>query len=407
MRVIVRLLLCLALATGISAAMAAQDLAVGTKVLAQTNTDVNFHPATVVKKALDGYTVRFEDGTAQDVLQSDMAFSDPADPSKLAVDTKVAAFSYDLYSPGKINEIGEDNSYLVAWEGGGADPVTLENIHLRMAPRSDPRPKPVATTAPASAPASTDKPAAAPSAPKAAATPPSKAATPPPKSGSDEDNPLMAILGMAGDRFLMTYSLTAPAKSSALVAKTDLADITLEIPQDYVPVGLDFKVKNKSGKALSIDWSKCYVTSFAGAKRAIYHVQYQSLEEMPTVEKPTAVPAGEEQSFSMRSRESQSIVTTFHAAEYDKNGVLQPKWNEILNNKLFFGADLPNSLTNGTSAADQAKDLELMKKNVVGKSFKVGAALVSAGKTTVVEFAVRIDDLQKSHEANLLDSIGK
>ena len=123
------------------------------------------------------------------------------------------------------------------------------------------------------------------------------------------------------------------------------------------------------------------------------------------MEKPSDVPAGTEQSFSMRSRDG--IVTTFHPADYDENGTLQPKWNEILNNKMFYGPDLPNALTNGTSQADQTKDLDLMRKNVVGKSFKVGVALVSGGKTSVVEFTIRIDDLKKSHEANLLDSIGK
>ena len=172
-----------------------------------------------------------------------------------------------------------------------------------------------------------------------------------------------------------------------------------------MPVGLDFKIKNKSGKALAIDWSKCYIGSFAGVKHAIYHVQHQALEDIPAVEKPSDVPAGAEQSFSMRSRDG--IVTTFHPADYDENGTLQPKWNEILNNKMFYGPDLPNALTNGTSQADQAKDLDLMRKNVVGKSFKVGVALVSGGKTSVVEFTVRIDDLKKSHEANMLDSIGK
>ena len=184
-----------------------------------------------------------------------------------------------------------------------------------------------------------------------------------------------------------------------------LADITLDIPQDYVPVGLDFKIKNKSGKALSIDWSKCYITSFAGAKHGVYHVEQQALEDIPAVEKPSDVPVGTEQSFSARSRDG--IVTVFHPAEYDAKGALQPKWNEILNNKMFYGPDLPNAMTHGTSQSDQAKDLDMMRKNVIGKSFKVGIALVSGGKTSIVEFTIRIDDLKKSHEANMLDDIGK
>ena len=410
MRSIVRLLLALAIAASFGITLAAQDLPAGTKVLAQSNTDTKFLSATVVKTALDGYTITFEDGRVQDVLQADMAYDQVADPAKLAVDVKVAANSYGDFFPGRIYEVGEDGTYMVAWESSGADPVTLENLHLRMAPRKDPRPTPPAVAATTEKPAATSPAAKSPT-PAAAAATAAKPAKPdakpaaPSMAGSDDENPLMAILGMAGDRYLMTYSLTAPTKSPTLMAKTDLADITLDIPQDYVPVGLDFKIKNKSGKALAIDWSKCYISSFAGAKHGVYHVQQQALEDIPAVEKPSDVPAGTEQSFSARSRDG--IVTVFHPAEYDAKGALQPKWNEILNNKMFYGPDLPNAMTHGTSQSDQAKDLDMMRKNVIGKSFKVGIALVSGGKTSIVEFTIHIDDLKKSHEANMLDDIGK
>jgi hypothetical protein len=273
------LLLSLAIAASFGTALAAQDLPAGAKVLAQPSTDTKFLPATVVKTVLDGYTLAFEDGREQDVLQADMAYEQVADPAKLAVDVKVAAFSYGDFFPGRIYEVGEDGTFTVAWESSGADPVTLEYLHIRMAPRKDPRPTPPAVAATAESPAAAS-PAAQnpnPAAPAATAAKPAKPAAKPaaqaPMAGSDEDNPLMAILGMAGDRFLMTYSLTAPTKSPTLAAKTDLADITLDIPQDYVPVGLDFKIKNRSGKPLAIDWSKCYIGSFAGVKHAIYHVQ--------------------------------------------------------------------------------------------------------------------------------------
>ncbi|MCX7023324.1 MAG: hypothetical protein NT080_01735 [Spirochaetes bacterium] len=404
MKASVRLVFSLAVATGFSFAVAAQDLPAGAKVLAQTNTDVKFHPATVMKEALDGYTVKFEDGTVQDILQADMAFDETADPAKLKPDVKVAVNSFGNFYPGRIYEIGEDGNYTVAWESGGTDPVILEDLHIRMAPRTDPRPVPVAPAAAEPAPnasATAAQPAPA-SAPEVKAAP----ATPPPMAGSDEDSFLAAILGMAGDRFLMTHSQTAPVKSTTLAVKIELADITLDIPQDYVPVGLDFKTRNKPGKLLAIDWAKCYVTSFAGAKHAIYHMQYHALEDIPAVEKPSEVPAGAELSFSMRSRDG--IVTTLHPAGYDANGILQPKWNEILGNRLFYGADLPNALTNSTSQGDQAKDLDSMCKNVIGRSFKIGIALMSGGgKTSVVEITVRIDDLRKTHEGNMLDTIGK
>ncbi len=411
MKVAIRFILALAFFTGFAFTVAAQELPAGTKVLAQTSTDVKFYPATIVKKSLDGYTVQFEDGSVQDVLQADMAFEQALDPAELKPDVKVAVFLYGEFYPGRIYEIGEDGNCTVAWESGGTDPATSENLHARMAPRTDPRPTPAveapvvaspAATAPKVSGSAAQPTPAAPAKPAPAAVSP---AAPPPAAANNDDNPLAAILGMAGDRYLMTYSQVLPVKSATLTAKTELADITLDIPQDYIPVGLDFKVKNKSGKALTIDWSKCYVSSFAGVKRSIYHLDYQALEDLPATEKPSDVSAGAEQSFSLRPRDG--LVTTFHPAEYDANGVLQPKWNEILNTMLFFGPDLPNALTFGTSQADKDKDLGLRRKNVVGKSFKVGIALISGGKPSVVEFTVRIEDLKFTHEANMLDSIGK
>ncbi len=49
--------------TWLSNSIWGQDLPSGTTVLVQTNTDVKFYPATIVKKILDGYRVKFEDGT--------------------------------------------------------------------------------------------------------------------------------------------------------------------------------------------------------------------------------------------------------------------------------------------------------------------------------------------------------
>lgn len=377
-------------------------------MLAQTANDAKFLQATVVKRVLDGYRVRYEDGSEQDVLQADMAFDQPPDPAKLTLNALVAAASFGDFYPGRIFEIA-DGSYVVAWESSGADPVALEDIRLRMVPRKDPRPSPPPPPVVAATPgtAADTKPAGTPPppAPASAQAPGGKSASapPPPPMAGAEDNPLLAILGMAGDRFLMKYTLTAPTKSDVIAAKTALADISLEIPQDYVPVGLDFKIKNKSGKAFTIDWAKCHITSFAGKKHPVYHGDFDALEDIPAVEKPTELAAGAEESFSMPSRDG--IVTTFHPAHWEGAAWIE-KWTEILNNKLFYGDDLPNALSNGTSAADQAKDLELLRKNVIGKSFKVGIALVQGGTPTVVEFSVRIDDLQKSHEANMLDSIG-
>ena len=91
MMVIARLPLVVALVASFGITLAAQDLPAGTKVLAQSNTDTKFFPATVVKTVLDGYTIAFEDGRVQDVLQADMAYDQVADPAKLAVDVKVAA----------------------------------------------------------------------------------------------------------------------------------------------------------------------------------------------------------------------------------------------------------------------------------------------------------------------------
>jgi len=394
------------------AAQATPELAAGTQVLAQTGRDVKFHPATVVKRALDGYTVKFEDGSVEDVLQADLAFDQPPDPARLTVDTKVAAAQFGEFYPGRIFEFGE-GSYVVAWDSGGTDPIPLEDLRIRMEARSDPRPKSPAPLPPPAAPpaAPSAAPPANPAAPgpqaaTPASPPPSAAALPglPPMGGGGEDNPLGAILGMAGDKFLMKFSLVAPSKSESLVAKGELADITLVIPPDYVPVGLDFKIRNKSGKLLAVDWSKCYVTSFTGARHAVMHDDYGTLENIPAVEKPSEVPAGAELTFSLFSRDG--IVSTFHAAHWEGSKWIE-KYNEILNYMLFYGSDLPAPLIHGTSEADQAKDLESMRKNVVGKSFRVGIALTQGGKVSVVEFTVRIDGLDKGHDANVLDSIGK
>jgi len=334
-----------------------------------------------------------------------MAFDQAPEAEQLKLELKVAANSFGDFYPGRIYEITDDG-IIVAWDSSGVDTVALAAIRIRMNPRHDPRPtppppppSPAASSAPA--PTNGENPPVQAATPSARPASPAAAARPAPDD--DMSAALGGILGSVGDKYPMKYSLQAPSKSEVLQVKNELADISLIIPPDYIPTGVDFKIINKSGRPLTIDWSKSYLTSFAGVRRGIIHNNYYSMEQIPAVETPVVLPAGGNGTFSLIPRDG--ITWVVRPAHWEDSKWIE-KYSEILNMSLFFGPDLPNALSDGYTEADKARDLELRKRNVVGKSFKVGIALVSAGKPSVVEFTVRIDSLDKAHEASFLDSIG-